>query len=306
MTQHGERSFPPSRVILLIAGVLAAFAIGYAISVSQDDTSGSGAADSAAAVAPAGIPELEKATKDDPQNGQAWQLLGAAYFNAARYEDAARAYTKAIGIDPDQPLVWSALGEARVMASERDPMPPAAVEAFEKSIALDPKDPRARYFMAVKRDLSGDHEGALSDWLALLEDTPADAPWRGDLVRTIEQVGQINRVDVTKRLAVAGEKSPPAPPVARAIPGPNAEQLAAASQIPPGEQRDMAEGMVSRLEQRLKGNPGNVDGWVMLIRSRATLDQPGKAKQALADAVAANPEKADFLRQQAAVLGVKP
>lgn len=306
MTQHGERTFPLSRVILFVAVVLAAFAIGYAISNSQDDTSAANAPNPEVSAAPSGIPELEKVTADDPKNGQAWQQLGAAYFNEGRYEDAVGAYSKAIGIDPDQPLVWSALGEARVMASERDPMPAAAVEAFEKSIALDPKDPRARYFIAVKRDLTGDHEGALSDWLALLEDTPADAPWRSDLVRTIEQVGQINQIDVTKRLAAAGEKSPPPAPVARAIPGPSADQLAAASQIPPGEQRDMAEGMVSRLEQRLKGNPGNVDGWVMLMRSRVTLNQPGKAKKALTDAVAANPDKADFLRQQAAVLGVKP
>ncbi|MFD2579639.1 tetratricopeptide repeat protein [Novosphingobium colocasiae] len=60
-----------------------------------------------------------------------------------------------------------------------------------------------------------------------------------------------------------------------------------------------------RLEGKLKVDPANVDGWVMLMRSRVTLGEPGKARQALADAVAANPARAAYLRQQAGVLGLK-
>jgi cytochrome c-type biogenesis protein CcmH len=203
--------------------------------------------------------------------------------------------------------VWSALGEARVMASRTDPMPPAAADAFARALALDAKDPRARYFLAVKRDLTGDHEGAVSDWLALLADSPADAPWRADLVRTIDQVGKINKIAVAPRIAAAEAKSPaPAmPAAARGIPGPTAQDLAAAAAIPPSQQRGMAEGMVSRLEARLKTQPKDADGWLMLIRSRVTLAQPDKASEALRDAVAANPDKAGMLRQQAAMLGVR-
>jgi len=95
------------------------------------------------------------------------------------------------------------------------------------------------------------------------------------------------------------------PAAARAIPGPSAQDLASASQIPPGEQRKMAEGMVSRLESRLESDPANVEGWLMLIRSRVTLGQTDKARKALADAVAANPASAPDLRRQAAALGVR-
>jgi cytochrome c-type biogenesis protein CcmH len=193
------------------------------------------------------------------------------------------------------------------MASKTDPMPAAAAAAFEKALALDAKDARARYFLAVKRDLSGDHEGAVADWLALLADSPADAPWRSDLVRTIEQVGKINKVDVAPRIAAAQAKAPAPtlPPAARGIPGPTAQDLAAAAAIPPGEQRQMAEGMVWRLEARLKASPQDPDGWIMLIRSRVTLGEPDKASAALKTAVAANPDRAAELRQQAEMLGVR-
>lgn len=314
MTQQTAAIFRPQRIALIVAGLLAAGAVGAAI-LRHD---GTGAASDSTATAPSDTPpgsasigELEKAAEDSPKDTGIWQRLGLAYFDQGRFTDAARTYGKATELSPGTAILWSALGEARVMASERDPMPAEAAAAFQKAIALDPADPRARYFLAVKRDLGGDHQGGIDDWLALLKDTPAGAPWRSDLIRTIEQVASINKVEVADRLAKAGANPPPGPagaslpPAARAIPGPSAQDLANASRIPPGEQRTMAEGMVSRLESRLQSDPSNVDGWIMLIRSRMTLGQPEKAGKALADAVAANPAKADYLRQQGATLGIR-
>lgn len=290
------------RWALLGAGVVAAFAVGLAVTREQKP------APAPVAVAmPDTIEALEQRTEAQAQDVSAWRQLGAAYFERERYDDAARAYDRASALGPQTAAIWSALGEARVMASARDPMPGPAAAAFERALALDPKDPRARYFLAVKRDLAGDHAGAIGDWLALLADSPADAPWHADLVRTVEQVGKIHKIDVAPRLAAAQAKAPAPtlPPAARGIPGPTAQDLAAAQAIPPGEQRQMAEGMVARLEARLKASPKDPEGWIMLMRSRTTLGQSDKARQALADAVAANPDKAEMLRQQAEVLGVK-
>ncbi|HKT86534.1 MAG TPA: tetratricopeptide repeat protein [Novosphingobium sp.] len=314
MTQQSAAIFRPQRIALILAGLLAAGAVGAAI-VRHD---GEAAASGSDAMAPAAsltgngsIAELEKTAQASPKDSRVWQRLGLAYFDEGRFADAAGAYDKATRQSPGSAILWSALGEARVMASAHDPMPGEAAAAFQKAVALDPADPRARYFLAVKRDLAGDHQGAIDDWLALLKDTPANAPWRSDLIRTIEQVAKIQKLDVADRLAKAGA-NPPAPPAgasvpaaAQGIPGPSAEDLASASGIPPGEQRTMAEGMVSRLEARLRGDPSNIDGWVMLMRSRTTLGQAEKARDALAHAIAANPGKSGYLREQAAMLGVR-
>ena len=129
--------------------------------------------------------------------------------------------TKAADASPRNAVLWSSLGEALVMASEDDPMPPRALAAFKKAASLDPKDARARYFLAVNRDIGGDHKGAIDDWLALLAETPPGAPWEADLKRTIEQVGKINNIDVAPRIAAALSKRPaPAHPAFDAIPGP--------------------------------------------------------------------------------------
>jgi cytochrome c-type biogenesis protein CcmH len=311
MTQEAIARMPLAKIALLVAALIAAFVVGFAIMRTHSAPKPVEQAMAASGAMPPTIENLEQRTRAQPQDVDAWRTLAAAYFDAERYDEAARAYEKASTLAPDTPAIWSALGEARVMASKTDPMPGPAVIAFQHAVALDAKDPRARYFLAVKRDLTGDHAGAVNDWLALLADSPADAPWRADLVRTIEQVGKINKLDVAARIADAEQKAPApaAPPampaVARAIPGPTPQDMAAAAAIPPSQQREMAEGMVARLEARLKSQPNDTDGWIMLMRSRMTLEQPDQASQALRDAVSANPGQAAMLRQQASVLGIR-
>lgn len=281
--------------------LIAAGAIGYRLYEGDD------AAPPPAAVADP-LAALEKDAADNPRDSGVWQRLGFAYFDAGRFADSAEAYAKAAEAAPKSAVLWSSLGEALVMASARDPMPPRAREAFAKAIALNPKDPRARYFLAVDKDLAGDHRGAIAAWLALLADTPPGAPWEADLVRTIEQVGKINRIEVADRIAAANDNRPaaaPSHPAFDAIPGPSPEQLAAAGGIPPGEQRAMAEGMVARLEGRLRADPSNVEGWIMLMRSRKTLGQDAAAAKALADAVAANPARRAQLERAAGQLGIR-
>jgi cytochrome c-type biogenesis protein CcmH len=296
---------PLGKIALLAAAIVAAFTVGVVI--TRAPSRPEPAAEVVADAAPGTIESLEERTRAQPKDAGAWQRLGTAYFEAGRFADGARALEQASTLTPDKAAVWSALGEARVYADSRDPMPAQAAAAFERALAIDAKDSRARYFLAVKRDLAGDHAGAIGDWLALLRDTPADAPWRADLVRTIEQVGKINQIDVAPRLAAAQASAPPPvmPPAARGIPGPTAQDMAAAAKLSPGEQRQMADGMVSRLEARLKQSPADPDGWVMLMRSRMSLGQNDKAAQALKDAIAANPARADMLREQARTLGVK-
>src|SRR5690606_25933941 len=107
---------------------------------------------------------LERRVEAEPHNAAAWQELGFAYFELGRFDDAATAYERATQAEPAGAVLWPSLGEARVMASERDPMPPAARQAFRKALALDREDPRARYFRAVEKDLAGDHQGAIANW----------------------------------------------------------------------------------------------------------------------------------------------
>ena len=311
-TQLPSGSSRAGWIVLGAALLLAAGSIGFNALGSMDGPAAPAAATDGAPT----IAQLRAAAEASTDDAGPWADLTFAHFGQGQYDEAAAAYRRALAIAPDEAVLWSALGETLVLASKRDPIPAEALAAFQKAVAIDPQDPRARYFLAAKKDLDKDHEGALAAWLDLLADSPQGAPWEADLVRTIEQVGQMNGIAVAPRIAKAqgarkpallapGSGSVAGAGASSALRGPSAAEVAAAGAMKPSEQRAMAEGMVAQLEARLRSEPKNVDGWVMLMRSRMTLGEPDKAKAALEAAVKANAGSAAQLREAAAALGVK-
>lgn len=303
-------------VALIVAVVLMAGAIVYAVHRSDNAAQAGAGTDTEAAQGPGGMStppsfdELRARAEASPDNATLWEQLGYAYFEHGQFDKAAAAYRKATSADPGKAVLWSSLGEAIVMASTKgDPIPPEARNAFARAYKLDPNDPRTRYFLAVEQDLAGHHQQAITQWLALLADTPRGAPWEADLIRTIRQVGKINKIPVAKRIETASASQPAAQPdsanpALAGIPGPTKEDLAAASGIPPSQQEKMVEGMVARLATRLKSQPNDVNGWIMLMRSYKTLGKDAKARDALSQALAANPGSADQLHSAASALGI--
>jgi cytochrome c-type biogenesis protein CcmH len=244
------------------------------------------------------ISKLESKLKVNPDDAESWRMLGLGYSDLGKYAEAAGAYKRATLISPGKAEYWSSLGEAQVLGGPGN-VTPAAKAAFAKAIALDPKDPRARYFVGVSKDMAGDHRGAISDWLALLKDTPSGAPWEADVRRLISEVGTREKIDVAAKLASLRPAAPgPAAGVATAaIPGPTPSQMRQAAQLPKGQQDTMIEGMVNGLEVKLKANPNNLNGWIMLMRSRVQLGQTAKAQATLVAALAAFSSDAAKMKQ---------
>ena len=71
------------------------------------------------------------------------------------------------------------------------------------------------------------------------------------------------------------------------IPGPTQDQLRAASGMTPTQQNEMGRGMVERLAARLRQNPRDARGWIMMMRSRMALNEPQLAAEALRTGLAA-------------------
>ena len=227
------------------------------------------------------IKQLERKLMREPNDPAGWRMLGWSLFETGDLMRSAVAYRRATEIEPENAENWSSLGEALQSASTD--VSPEAAAAFERALKLDRTDPRARYFRAVQKDLQGQHEPAVADWIALLGDTPPGAPWEADLRRTILQVAEKHGIDVSGRMPAG----PQATAATAAIPGPTPEQLAAASSIPPGQQSEMVKGMVDRLANRLKRNPKDADGWMRLMRARMVLGDTDAARAAHQSGLAA-------------------
>ena len=306
----------PTRLMLGAAALIALAATGYALFERQrvaTPADASAPLDAANKAGPqpdidAQISQLETRLKAKPDDAEGWRMLGWSFFETGRFAESARAYARATQIAPGNAEYWSALGEALVLAGKGN-VPPDARTAFNRALGVDPSDPRARYFLGVAKDIDGDHKGAIEDWLTLLADTPAGAPWEADVRRIISEVATKEKIDVAAKLAALRPASPAggAAVATAAIPGPSTEQMRAAAQIPKGQQDAMIASMVDGLEAKLKANPANVDGWIMLLRSRTQLGQTSRAALALTaarTALARDPAATKRLNEAAAALGV--
>jgi cytochrome c-type biogenesis protein CcmH len=256
-----------------------------------------------------GLEQKMAANPDDPEG---WRMLGWSYFQTGRFGESANAYRRAVALAPQGPGYQSAFGEALVQVAQGSVTPEAAT-AFEAAKALDPADARARYFLAVLKDQRGDRAGALADWIGLLNEAPADAPWAPDLRSFVERIAREDGIDLAGRLkpapAAALPGMPPAamPAPAGAARGPSQEEVKAAMALPEGDRQAMVRGMVDGLAARLQASPRDADGWVRLMRARMVLGEPAAATAALRQGVAAfadSPADQQKLREAATSLGV--
>lgn len=289
-TFQQRRRIAPATIALVLAGLLALVAI--VIAATRSGEQGDAAVNPAAppAVASNGqagsvdqmIASLRQRVSQDPDNAEAWYLLGLTLRDSERYPDAEQAFRRAMQLQPNNPDHVASLGEALLLVGREDP-PREAESLFRRALELRRDHPQSRFYLAVLKDIAGNHREAVDELIGLLNDAPAGAQWVPQVRGTIQAIARQNNIDVAGRL-------PPAPPASQAtaaIPGPTREQMEAARGIPPTQQDAMVKNMVDRLAGRLRSNPRDEGGWMMLMRSRMVQGDRAGAAQALRSGLSA-------------------
>jgi cytochrome c-type biogenesis protein CcmH len=239
------------------------------------------------------ILSLRARLKNDPGNADHWLLLARSYAAVGADAEAAAAYARLIDLRPTAIELRGDYAEALIRANDGF-VGPKAVASFETMLAQVPDDPRALYYLALRDVQDGDALKAAQGWIRILRTAPADAPYRPAIRKILETV--IADADLDRAaLDIPAEQAPPMQPGVQPEvqsgmqPGLSAEDVAAAAALPEDQQLEMIRGMVVRLETRLTEEPGDIEGWLRLARSRAVLGEPEQAVAALERAMAANP-----------------
>lgn len=226
------------------------------------------------------VAQVEAHLAKNPEEGRGWEVVAPVYMRLGRFEDAVKARRNAVRLLGATAEREADLGEALVAAAN-GVVTAEAKAAFERALALEAKDFKARFFLGLAAEQDGQREAAADAWRALLKDAPPGAPWTA-LVREA-----LARVDNTP----PSSDGPPAPP------GPTAEDVAAASDMAPDQRAAMIRGMVERLAERLKQDGSDVEGWLRLVRAYTVLGDRDKARAAVADARRALGAEQDKLRR---------
>jgi cytochrome c-type biogenesis protein CcmH len=211
------------------------------------------------------IVQMEARVRGAPRDPGALMALGDVFSEVERWRDAAQAYGRAADLAPTASDPLAAEGEA-VTRGAGGTITDEARALFQAALARNPADPRARFYLAAFRDAQGDHAGAIADWLALLRSAPPGAPWAEPVRQVILDAAKANHIDLKNAL-------PPVPPAS-----------SASAEASPQAQQAMIQAMVNKLGQRLKAQPRDPQGWIMLMRARLVLGDPAAAAQALGQA----------------------
>lgn len=299
---HAERPAPagssaPWRLVAGILGVAApAAAVGLYLAVGAPSVLNEPMAGRDAPRAQAGpqgmtaeeaVAALARALEGRPDDAEGWGLLGRSYLGMGRYAEAADALARAHRLAPDQVEVAAAYGEAQVAAAE-GVVGAEAAAVFERVLAADAREPRARFYLALAKAQGGNVRGALQDWVDLVALSPAEAPWlasvREQIVRAAGELG----VDIAslEPSAAARELGAAAASVAPQLAPGDDEAI---EQMSDDERERMIRSMVERLAARLETSPDDRDGWLRLARAYDVLGEAEKAKEARARAEALAP-----------------
>lgn len=231
------------------------------------------------------VARAEAHLASNPSDGRGWDVLAPIYLRLQRFSDAVTAYRNAIRLDGDTAARRAGLGEA--IANQAGGVVSAdAQQAFEAALKLDPTNAKASFYLALGLAQEGRKAEAEAAWQKMLAALPQDSQWRGAVEQALAQSG--------------------APP-GNATSGPGAGDVEAASSMSPKDREAMINSMVAGLDEKLRQNPRDPEGWMRLVRSYVVLGKADQARDALNRGIAAfgaDSEEARKFIAFAASLGV--
>jgi len=160
--------------------------------------------------------------------------------------------------------------------------------AFERALQIEPETPTASYHLAAALAQEGRIAEAVASWQGMLARLPPGSPWRAAAEQAIAEGRQ--------RLASAGPEA-----------GPDRQDLEAAAGMSQEDRNATIETMVAGLDEKLRKDPGDLEGWFRLIRSYVVLGRAEDARDAVkraTEALGKDSEEAKRLAAFSGTLGI--
>ena len=185
---------------------------------------------------------VRQGAAQDGKNPAFWLLLGRRDMLAENYYDGAKDYEAALKLSPQTFRAWSELGEALTLVS-RGSGGADAQRAFDKALALDPKDARAHYYLGNMAVAQGRYDEGMGHYRAALDAMAPDAPGHQQVEDALKAAGTAGAADAATKTRIRG--------------------------------------MVETLAAQLASNPDNAEGWARLLRSYDVLGDTAARDTAL-------------------------
>ncbi|SEH84537.1 c-type cytochrome biogenesis protein CcmI [Paracoccus alkenifer] len=247
------------------------------------------------------IERLRQAVIQQPDDRQGLELLAEHEARLGNVAAAADAQARLLALRGEDAGAFDHVRLALLWVDAAGGMVSAEAQAqLATALRLDPQLPQARYLLGLMYAQNDRPDLAFDLWRELLENSRPDAPWNLTIRQMIPELAWF--------AGHPGYRPPETgAPGMPALPGPDAETMAAAGEMSPEEQQQMIRGMVDNLESRLATEGGTPEEWARLITSLVRVDDRAHAQEILAEArmrFGNAPEAAAVINAAAAEVGL--
>ncbi len=217
----------------------------------------------------ASIRTLERQAAARPAEPAPLINLAQALDDAGRYREAGEAWKRVAALEGEGQAEALQRAAHSLILSNGMQVTGEVADLIARILVLEPANVHGRFYDGLAKFQSGQPAAALAIWTGLLADVPPDSPLRSSLEAGIEEAE-----------ARTGASAP--------VPG-----------VPEDSQiRAMVDGLAARLAE----NPGDLDGWKRLGRSRRVLNEFTESYEAYMQAVALAPDDVTALAGAAEAL----
>lgn len=277
-----------TKTLLISAFAVIGFALVSYITLGRPDLTGPNAAAPETLLARA-ITEMDESAAallaSTATTSDNWSELARQYLAVRAPKRAANALAEAAKLAPTASQRDVLLGnQAQVLIEADNRLVSAPARAiFAEILERNPDDLRALFFLGLAAEQAGDRGTTERYWSHILRIAPATSPLRDSLQARMDNIG--NQPEMA-----GGDTSS------------NAKNVEAEVDIPiAGPQRDMIDGMVARLAERLQTQGGSIEEWAQLGKSYGVLGRWDEAVRAYDQALRIDPqnEKVNIARMKA-------
>ncbi|MHA6323772.1 c-type cytochrome biogenesis protein CcmI [Roseivivax sp. CAU 1753] len=215
------------------------------------------------------VERLRAAVAERQDDLQGFVFLARSEAALGNYKAAYQAQQRIIALKGDAATAkdYVDLADMMVLAAGGY-VSPQAEAALQASLARDPENGVANYYLGLTMAQTGRPDRAFRVWDRLLRRSAADDPWVAPIVQQIEELAY--RAGLAEYTVPLPETAP--------LPGPSESDMDAAGEMTDADRQSMIEGMVSRLSDRLSRQGGTPDEWARLISAYGVLGDTDQAR----------------------------
>lgn len=206
----------------------------------------------------------EQRLKDNPDDVNGWKVVAPVYVRMGRFEDAVNAYENVLRVEGRDSETLIKLADVYIEQSQGQ-INPQAQELVQEVLAIDSGNSIARFYTGIIALQNDKLDETRSIWQGMLDTAKGDEEWLPV---------------VQGRLAELATLQQSAP----ALPELNDNTVKAIQEMAPEDRLEAIGQMVANLDEKLKEDPNNKEGWQRLIRSYIILGRSDDAKIALENA----------------------